>query len=673
MHGDGTLPGYSHLRELGKGPTGRVVLAMHEATDTPVAIKYLSDQMYENDEFAERFRTEARRLAEMRQPHLVRFLQYTESPVGGAVVMELVNGITLADLIASEGSIRPEAALTVLKGTLLGLGAVHAAGVLHRDCKPGNVLLRSDGVSKLTDVGIAVRTVGTPVAGTPAYMAPELWEGGPATLASDLYAATAVFYECVTGAPPFQTAQVARLAEAHLTGEVPVEWIAGPLREIVARGLAKDPGERPASAAEMLAMVDETAEAEYGDGWVRLGMVHLAQLAGLLALRGPTPRSDDTDDVPAKVPADTPGAAETEMMLTEPARRAIAAAAMTQPIEAVKPIEPVEPVQLIRAVPVEDGDAPGAPDDAPTAVGSAPAVAPPPLPVRAPTRAPEPAPAAPTPYGGHEYGEHREQPREYKPQASYTPQVRSPQVPEPRIPPGRHDPRAPYEAVADREKGGKSWMIAAAAMALLLLGGGLVTFVGKTGEGRPAAIAESPAGEPSATVPSEQDAPQIGQPAAGRTRAAASGTPTAPDETSPAPGTSDGSQPAGRPRATRPGQPPTQPQHSTPPPKATTATGLSIGSWTRSGQVGSASITVTADGTGPINVSISYTSGGTSVAATTKRLSGARSYTFGVTQTFTTDCEDWTIVVTARPGGLTRTATIPAAECGAPSAGGTAS
>ena len=197
MAGEWQVPGYRWIRDLGEGSAGRVVLAVHVATDTPVAIKYLSQHMLADEEFVSRFRAEARLLAGIYDPNLVRFHEYVESisknaapgdpPRGAAIVMELVDGVSLARLIKQEPT-GPEAALAILKGSLLGLAAAHSAGVVHRDYKPGNILVRGDGASKLADFGIAVRAgENVPAAGTPAYMPPEQWAGRPVTPASDVY------------------------------------------------------------------------------------------------------------------------------------------------------------------------------------------------------------------------------------------------------------------------------------------------------------------------------------------------------------------------------------------------------------------------------------------------------------------------------------------------------
>lgn len=175
-----SVPGYTETRELGSGGSGRVVLAVHDATGVPVAVKYLSERLRTDSAFVRDFRAEARLLGDLDSPYVVGLYEYVEAPQGAAIVMELVDGIALRALLLREGATGPEAALVVLKGSLLGLAAAHRAGVVHRDYKPENVLVAADGSSKLVDFGIAAGRGSTPgIAGTPAYMAPEQWNGSP--------------------------------------------------------------------------------------------------------------------------------------------------------------------------------------------------------------------------------------------------------------------------------------------------------------------------------------------------------------------------------------------------------------------------------------------------------------------------------------------------------------
>jgi eukaryotic-like serine/threonine-protein kinase len=164
------VPGYTEVKALGSGGFGDVVLARHDASRTLVAIKYLHRNLLADTEFAEMFRGEATTLAALDDPNVVRLYEYVESPTGAAIVMELIGGVSLREILRFHGKTTPEAALVVLQGSLLGLATAHRRGVVHRDYKPENVLVNGNGVSKLTDFGIAARAGNRPVpAGTLLY------------------------------------------------------------------------------------------------------------------------------------------------------------------------------------------------------------------------------------------------------------------------------------------------------------------------------------------------------------------------------------------------------------------------------------------------------------------------------------------------------------------------
>ncbi|TDC09517.1 serine/threonine-protein kinase, partial [Actinomadura bangladeshensis] len=286
MDGDGRVgaqwrvDGYTEVRELGAGAQGRVVLARHDASGTPVAIKYLAVRADEAER--ERLRHEALMLGRAGSPHVARLFRLVEGPDTAAIIMEAIDGVSLKELLRQHGALGPEAALTVLKGSLLGLAAAHAVGVVHRDYKPANVVVPADGRSRLVDFGIA-----TPAgeeaggAGTPYYMAPEQWSRHIATPASDVYAATCVFVECVTGHRPYAGTR-AELMRAHLTGEVPIDAVPEALRPLVQRGMAKAPEDRPAGAAAFVDDLERTAQAAYGRDWEARGVHALS--AGAVAL-----------------------------------------------------------------------------------------------------------------------------------------------------------------------------------------------------------------------------------------------------------------------------------------------------------------------------------------------------------------------------------------------------
>ncbi|MEU4775207.1 serine/threonine-protein kinase, partial [Micromonospora sp. NPDC023644] len=286
------VSGYRPVRQLGAGASGRVDLAVHDATGTPVAIKYLTGGIGDDPAFRTAFRAEARLLAGIDDPHVSRLYEYVESPGGAAIVMELVNGVSLRQMLRAHGATTPESALCVLKGSLAGLGAAHARGVVHRDYKPENVLVTAEGTSKLADFGIAMpvgESSGVSVTGTPRYMAPEQWTGAPASPACDIYAATATFYECLTGRPPFDGRDLLTLRQQHARAPVPTDPAPEPVHDLLRHGMAKQPAERPQPAQVFLAVLERVAAEAYGPRWEERGLRELARRAALLAALFPFP------------------------------------------------------------------------------------------------------------------------------------------------------------------------------------------------------------------------------------------------------------------------------------------------------------------------------------------------------------------------------------------------
>ncbi|HEX6468654.1 MAG TPA: protein kinase [Streptosporangiaceae bacterium] len=246
------VPGYSPVRELGSGRYGRVVLAVDDVTQTPVAVKYLTQAA---DAGRRRVADAANALSRLEDPNLVQFYEYAAAPDGGAaIVSEYVDGVSLRRLLAAvetavdSGGIGPEAALSVLSGSLLALVALHGAGLAHGSYGPENVLILRDGMPKLSDACVGE---------APRYAPPERERSA----AGDLYAATAVFVECLAGA----------------------RAVPEPFRALVAAGLSADPAGRPASAAAFLTELDEAATAAYGPSWERTGRARLAEQAAWAA------------------------------------------------------------------------------------------------------------------------------------------------------------------------------------------------------------------------------------------------------------------------------------------------------------------------------------------------------------------------------------------------------
>ena len=285
---DWKVPGYTELKALGSGGFGEVMLARHDASGVLVAIKYLRHDLLADPGFTGMFRGEAAVLASLEDPNIVRLYEYVESPAGAAIVMELIDGVSLREILVHQGSTAPEAALVVLQGSLLGLAAAHQRGVVHRDYKPDNVLVDGGGLSKLTDFGLAVRAGDRPVpAGTLTYVAPEQIAGAPASPAGDVYSATATFYQCLTGRPPF-SGESAELLRQHRTEPVPLDPVPAPLRPLVAAGMAKDPQHRPADAITFVTELQTVASGAYGKDWEKRGRSHLGEAALLLTALWPS-------------------------------------------------------------------------------------------------------------------------------------------------------------------------------------------------------------------------------------------------------------------------------------------------------------------------------------------------------------------------------------------------
>jgi serine/threonine protein kinase len=278
-----SVPGYTELKALGSGGSGDVVLARHDASGTLVAIKYLRRKFLADPQWAGLFRAEAQVLGALNDPNIVRLYEYVESPSGAAIVMELVDGVSVREILTHHGATTPEAALVVLRGSLRGLAAAHRHNVVHRDYKPENVLVNGNGESKLTDFGIAARTGAEAVAaGSLMYAPPEQFAGAPASPAGDVYAATATFYECLTGRPPFTGDTAERLLYQHLAEPVPLDPVPEPLRPLITAGMAKVPENRPADAATFIIALNDVASRVYGPDWAKRGRSHLGEAALLL-------------------------------------------------------------------------------------------------------------------------------------------------------------------------------------------------------------------------------------------------------------------------------------------------------------------------------------------------------------------------------------------------------
>jgi hypothetical protein len=180
-------------------------------------------------------------------------------------------------MLARRGPLGAAAALVVLKDLLLALAAAHSHHLFHRDVKPDNVLIDARGWCTLTDFGVAVKTdKQMRAAGTPEYMAPELWQGTPNAPATDIYAASAVLYESLTGKPPF-SGRAGRLRDHHESTPVPHDEFDPPLQDLITWGLAKDPAARPPDATSFVSELEARAAGAYGPSWEDEGRRELAE------------------------------------------------------------------------------------------------------------------------------------------------------------------------------------------------------------------------------------------------------------------------------------------------------------------------------------------------------------------------------------------------------------
>ncbi len=257
------LAGRYHLEELiAIGGMGEVWRAVDQVLGRCVAVKLLRPEYLHDEVTLLRFRAEARHAGLLNHPGIAQVYDYQDASLDGPayLVMELVDGPSLAGVLAG-GRLDPRRTADVLAQAAAALHAAHDAGVLHRDIKPGNLLLASDGRVKVTDFGIAQSsrtghlTQTGALIGTTGYLAPERVSGRSATVASDLYALGIVGYECLTGEPPFQ-GEPLQVALAHRDQELPglPPWcLSQPggteLAALIADLTARDPAARPASAA----------------------------------------------------------------------------------------------------------------------------------------------------------------------------------------------------------------------------------------------------------------------------------------------------------------------------------------------------------------------------------------------------------------------------------------
>ncbi|RZU33834.1 serine/threonine-protein kinase [Blastococcus saxobsidens] len=249
---------YEITAPIATGGMGEVWKARDQVLDRIVAAKVLKSEYTNDPSFLARFRNEARHTAALSHPNIASVYDYGETTDDSGtqtlafLVMEFVEGQPLVTILHEEGRLPVDWTLHVLSQSADGLSAAHRAGVVHRDIKPGNLIVRPDGVVKLTDFGIAQARDAAPltrtgmVVGTAQYLSPEQAQGMEVNAASDVYSLGVVGYECLTGARPFDGASQVAIALAHINRPPPPlpADIPAPVRLLVERALAKDPADR---------------------------------------------------------------------------------------------------------------------------------------------------------------------------------------------------------------------------------------------------------------------------------------------------------------------------------------------------------------------------------------------------------------------------------------------
>lgn len=267
--GEQRLGRYTILGELGRGGHATVYKALEPDLEREVALKVLHPALHSDPDFILRFRREAKALAALRHPHVVVIYEVGEADGRMYIAMELAHGQSLAQRISEQGPIPWPETLAIMQQVCAALQYAHNQGIIHRDLKPSNILLDQDRGVLLSDFGLArlVSTSGSSlslsqgIVGTPAYIAPEVWDMNAATVQADVYSLGCILYEMITGKTLFTGETPMQVLRAHDKGpRLPEQWPAGTPAGIVAvlqKAMARELNERYDSAESMCKALED--------------------------------------------------------------------------------------------------------------------------------------------------------------------------------------------------------------------------------------------------------------------------------------------------------------------------------------------------------------------------------------------------------------------------------
>ena len=320
MSADILIGRYELKERIGAGGMSTVVRAFDSRLERDVAVKLLAEHLADDPQFVQRFQREAKSAARLVHPNIVQVFDYGFDPDKGRyyIVMEYVQGRSGAQLLSQHGRLSVDGTLHLADGACRALGHAHRHGVIHRDVKPGNLMLADDGQVKLADFGIAWAgdalqvTQHGAVLGTVSYLAPEQASGDKATPQADIYGLGVVIFQLMTGRLPFTGASLPDLVLAQREQRPPpldrlVNGVPPYVASAVARALSFDPADRPATAIELRELLfgadqtsatrigtaseDATSVTQLGEPAASTGVSRRAALTGGLAK---APRGEST-------------------------------------------------------------------------------------------------------------------------------------------------------------------------------------------------------------------------------------------------------------------------------------------------------------------------------------------------------------------------------------------